>query len=614
MKRILLSALLVSTALCSSQLMASEMSDDHRAATAAAALPVGFDSRTYANLYPDLQAIYNSLPQDHANEWAASHYLSNGRNEGRNFQRALAAVEGLPAGFDPKVYVTLNPDLQQYMDKHPEEVAKDGSANQWAINHYLSHGKGENRQFQNVAAAAASPAVQQPTYDYGDGGNGVAQLAENWSGQKLGFPLFSYGVKGPVATIRLPKPAFDGYVQVLIKGAYLGPEEQVAQDFYVLVNDKPFPVSLKEGTDGSKDTMAFIPAADLKAAEANQIYELVIPTKFAQENPYLELGFEFQNPPAPLSASPLDEGFVLQNITIQPAIDAFNVLINTLVEQLVKNDIPEDDPKAINWNMVKSVVDISDEEYRAKIAALENEAAVKGINRNLRQVKIEKIISEEGIRLSILAIRKTPAIMDNLEFRAADFWRDNKALIEDNIKSWQKTLAEDKLSTSEINRFNGYLADFEADLRKNAQIRLQRAARMTDGVVDKSIYLTDGNWINGISRHWAGFFVPNKEPFSDIYKVGSFVTLTNKETRQITSIDIRGQYLDIHVEGDTLDSKEVGVPINFTIRDAETKRLEEEAARFAAEAQRLEDVENARLRAQFGIPADDEQKSAEPDA
>ena len=65
-----------------------------------------------------------------------------------------SAVAGLPAGFSPATYIGLNPDLQQYINDHPADIAAAGGANQWAINHYLSYGRNENRRFQNDAVAA----------------------------------------------------------------------------------------------------------------------------------------------------------------------------------------------------------------------------------------------------------------------------------------------------------------------------------------------------------------------------------------------------------------------------------------------------------------------------
>ena len=579
MKRILFGALLVSTTLGSSQLMASAMSDGHNAKVATAPL------------------------------------------------------------FNPKVYVELNKELQVYIQSNPAEIAAAGGPNKWAIKHYLKYGRHQGRQFQNVAPPA--PAVQPITYSYGVRGNGVAQLDENWNGRKFGFPMFKYDKKVQAATVMVPKPAFEGYVQVTLKGVYLGADDQAVQKLYWLVNGQPFPVYNVEGE--YQESMKYKPVADLQVDKSEKKYELIIPGKFADEKPFLELGFKFETPSGYEyglhTETPLDEGFLLQSITVEPYIDFYN---KAFLEQLIKNDFPEGDPQAGIWVAIRDSP--PDEESKAKIAKLEDEAAIeykqyllldkKGEARKWEEryqadkalesihKKIRNAIEMGERRLYLKIIRNIPAIMDNLEFRAADFWADHKAEFEDKVSYWRKELASDNLTPADQSHYKKFLAGFEADLRKNAQIRLQRAARMTDGVVDKTLYKTDENWKNSISLKWAGFLVPNKAPFSDIYKTGSFVTFTNDETRQITSIDINGSYIHVHVDGAILDSREVGFPVNFTVRDAETKRLEEEeVARRDAEIQRLEaearlDAEIQRLDAEAAArlgeaPREDERKAGE---
>ena len=123
------------------------------AAPVVESLPAGFDPKTYISLNPDLQQYLDTHPEEiaaagSADQWAINHYLSHGRNEGRNFQKPAAPVAAdLPDGFDPKTYVSLNPDLQQHLDAHPEDITAAGSANQWAINHYINNGKAEGRKF-----------------------------------------------------------------------------------------------------------------------------------------------------------------------------------------------------------------------------------------------------------------------------------------------------------------------------------------------------------------------------------------------------------------------------------------------------------------------------------
>ena len=124
-------------------------------------LPMGFDAKTYVSLNPDLQRYIDNNPAviaaaGGADKWAINHYLNSGKNEGRNFKKAevsaLAPV-GLPAGFDPKVYIYLNPDLQDYINRYPAEIAAAGGADKWAINHYLSYGQNEGRNFKKMEAA-----------------------------------------------------------------------------------------------------------------------------------------------------------------------------------------------------------------------------------------------------------------------------------------------------------------------------------------------------------------------------------------------------------------------------------------------------------------------------
>ena len=146
-----------------SPVLASETASN--SADTVAGLPAGFDPKVYLSLNPDLKAYIDNNPAVIAaaggeDKWVINHYLNSGKNEKRQYQ--LPAVVSLPAGFDPKVYISLNPDLKDYIDRHPEEIAAAGGADQWAINHYLSHGKGENRAFQSAQAAAPALAAGLP--------------------------------------------------------------------------------------------------------------------------------------------------------------------------------------------------------------------------------------------------------------------------------------------------------------------------------------------------------------------------------------------------------------------------------------------------------------------
>ncbi|WP_426168228.1 glycosyltransferase [Pseudoduganella sp. R-34] len=105
------------------------------------ALPPGFDSRLYLELNPDVQA---------AGSDPIEHFLLHGRAEGRPYQLAPApteeeptlALEELPAGFDGALYLQLHPDLQ--------------AAGVDPVRHYLQHGSAEGR-----AIAPPDPAQAQ---------------------------------------------------------------------------------------------------------------------------------------------------------------------------------------------------------------------------------------------------------------------------------------------------------------------------------------------------------------------------------------------------------------------------------------------------------------------
>ena len=121
------------------------------AAPAVPILPAGFDPTAYVSLNPDLKAYMDGHPREiaragSANQWAINHYLAYGKNEGRQFKNAVATPD-LPAGFDAEIYVGLNPDLKTYIDKHPAEIAAAGGPIQWAKNHYLNYGRNEGRKF-----------------------------------------------------------------------------------------------------------------------------------------------------------------------------------------------------------------------------------------------------------------------------------------------------------------------------------------------------------------------------------------------------------------------------------------------------------------------------------
>lgn len=85
--------------------------------------------------------------------------------------------------------------------------------------------------------------------------------------------------------------------------------------------------------------------------------------------------------------------------------------------------------------------------------------------------------------------------------------------------------------------------------------------------VPQSFYLTDGNWEQGISRQFSGFFVPNTSEYLNMYIPGKIVRFTNGESRTILGVEPREQYLHVFVSGDRLSASAVGEPSKFVVLD-----------------------------------------------
>ena len=84
---------------------------------------------------------------------------------------------------------------------------------------------------------------------------------------------------------------------------------------------------------------------------------------------------------------------------------------------------------------------------------------------------------------------------------------------------------------------------------------------------EEDFYLSDENWIHGIRRHHAGFFVPNRKPFTAMYQIGTIVRLSDSDRRRIIGIHSDGPYLNVDLEGETLDPLAVGSPSGFRVEE-----------------------------------------------
>lgn len=83
----------------------------------------------------------------------------------------------------------------------------------------------------------------------------------------------------------------------------------------------------------------------------------------------------------------------------------------------------------------------------------------------------------------------------------------------------------------------------------------------------QEFYLTDKNWVHGISRRKPRFFVPNNIPNQAKYSIGKYVYFKNRDFRKITDISAFMQYLNIEVDGPVLNPDEVGLPMEFQVFD-----------------------------------------------
>lgn len=81
-----------------------------------------------------------------------------------------------------------------------------------------------------------------------------------------------------------------------------------------------------------------------------------------------------------------------------------------------------------------------------------------------------------------------------------------------------------------------------------------------------SFYLTDENWINGVARHYAGFFVPNEPLYEKWYIAGAIVQFNDGQERQIAEVRKSGPYLNVFLDGKPLDPKKAGRPNTYSIK------------------------------------------------
>ncbi len=142
-------SLLIATALT----MASFCGNTH--ASSQEELPEGFDAAIYVGRYQDLSAAFSAQQDADLLTFAKTHFLMNGRHEGREARSYVSL--GLPTDFKEDDYLLLHPDIAAYASTQGLNPIH------FAISHFLSEGQKEGRVYKIAKHEAASkPVVSLP--------------------------------------------------------------------------------------------------------------------------------------------------------------------------------------------------------------------------------------------------------------------------------------------------------------------------------------------------------------------------------------------------------------------------------------------------------------------
>jgi hypothetical protein len=79
--------------------------------------------------------------------------------------------------------------------------------------------------------------------------------------------------------------------------------------------------------------------------------------------------------------------------------------------------------------------------------------------------------------------------------------------------------------------------------------------------------LTDRNWVNGVARDWAGFFVRSSIPNRERLIRGKKIHFADGQVRTIIRQEDGGSFLNIFLDGQPLDGNIVGYPHKFEVRE-----------------------------------------------
>ena len=99
-------------------------------------LPANFDAKVYLSLYPDLEKAAKRV--EDRKLWAMNHYINHGKKENRSYTFTQFYKDHLPADFDAKVYISLHSDLEKAAKKEKDKE-------RWGVLHYINYGQAEGR-------------------------------------------------------------------------------------------------------------------------------------------------------------------------------------------------------------------------------------------------------------------------------------------------------------------------------------------------------------------------------------------------------------------------------------------------------------------------------------
>ena len=95
----------------------------------------------------------------------------------------------------------------------------------------------------------------------------------------------------------------------------------------------------------------------------------------------------------------------------------------------------------------------------------------------------------------------------------------------------------------------GFFAEGTTSVKATDCSALKLLGLPKEAFIANSFFVTDNNWLKGVARDWAGFYLPNTEPFKSNYIKGESICLDDGSRRQILSVAPNDIFLNIFVDG-----------------------------------------------------------------